>query len=128
MTLHISRWFNATLFTATYAVLLLGGYSTCWAQGTTVSSNPANGAINVSPTAPIVFTFSSAMDPAATEANFISTSPFAFYTFTTNWNSANTVMTCTPSPALPSNVTITWTVQGTDAGGNPLNGGNGGFG
>ena len=81
-----------------------------WAQGTTITSDPADGATGVSVTSPIVFTFSAAVDPNATTASFFSTSPFGAYPVTMTWSAGNTVLTCTPTSPFAANTTISWTV------------------
>src|SRR6478672_6087525 len=74
-----------------WAVFLLSGL-TGLAQGTTtVTSNPANGATGVSVSAPVVFTFSAAMDTANSSVTFYSTTPFGSYPVSESWNAANTV-------------------------------------
>ena len=103
-----------------WAVFFLSGL-TGLAQGTTtVTSNPANGATGVSVSAPVVFTFSAAMDTANTSATFISITPFGSYPVSESWNADNTVLTCTPVSSLPANVTITWVVSGQDTGNNQV--------
>jgi hypothetical protein len=98
------------------AMLLLAGQGQA---ATTVSSNPLNGATGVSPTAPVVFTFSGAMQTDATSAFFYSTSPPGSYLVAYAWNSSSNVLTCTPMSAFPTSATISWQVSGTDA--NDLN-------
>jgi hypothetical protein len=87
-----------------------------------VSTVPANGATDVSTTSNVVFTFSEAMDTSNTTAEFITESPFALLTTTTNWSAGNTVMSCTPNPAFPVNSAITWVVEGQAPDGTPLGG------
>ena len=84
------------------------------AQGTTVSSDPADGATGVSRSASIVFTFSAAMSTSS-QASFFSTSPFGSYPVNSVWSSGNTVLTCTPISAFPASTTISWVVAGQDA-------------
>jgi len=76
----------------------------------TVSSNPLNGATGVSPSAAVVFTFSTAVAPSATFVNFVSTDTFQNFTVTTNWSNGNTVLTCTPNPPFSANITVSWTL------------------
>src|SRR5690242_2140784 len=90
------------------ALLLLAPISAVLAQ--TVTSDPADGATGVPVTGPIIFTFSSAVDPTQTSASFFSQSPFGSYPVTTNWSSGNTVLTCTPTSPFPGNTTISWFV------------------
>jgi hypothetical protein len=93
-------------------MLLLAGQGQA---STTVSSNPLNGAMNVSPTAPVVFTFSGAVQTNVTIAFFYSTSPPGSYPVTSAWNSSSNVLACTPMLAFPASTTISWQVSGVDA-------------
>jgi hypothetical protein len=97
------------------ALLLLASLSTGWAQ-TTVTSNPKDGATSVSVSAPVVFTFSAAIDPASTIVTFFATNPPATYSVSTNWNSGNTVLTCTPISPFPANASISWDLFNLAAG------------
>src|SRR5450432_2501228 len=76
---------------------LLAGLQQAVAQPT-VSVVPANFATGVSPGAPVVFTFSTAMntDPDVTSAQFYSggATPAPVVSV---WSAGNTVLTCTPS-------------------------------
>ena len=99
------------------AVLLLAGRGQAQV---TVSSNPANGATSVSPTAPVVFTFSGPVDPDGTAATFYSISPPGSYPTTFAWNSSSNQLTCTPFPAFPSSQNVSWVVSGQDAVGNSV--------
>jgi hypothetical protein len=94
------------------AFLLLAGLPAALAQGAP-TSDPPNGATGVSVSAPVVFTFSSSVDPSSTIISFYSTSPPGSYTVNTNWNTGDTVVTCTPSPPFPANATINWLVVNT---------------
>ena len=90
---------------------------------TIISTVPANGATGVSPAAPVVFTFSAAMNPTVTLALISdATATFAQPPVTSAWSSDNTVLTCTPSPQFANNHNIQWQVSGQDALGNPLTG------
>ncbi len=119
------------------ALLLLAPLPAAWAQ-TTITSNPADGASGVSVSAPVVFTFSSAVDPSQTMATFFSTTPFGNYPVASSWNSGDTVLTCTPTSPFPGNTTINWAVivqsatpvigQGTFSTGTNSTGGGGGSG
>ena len=99
------------------AVLLLAGQGQAQV---TVTSNPLNGATSVSPTAPVVFTFSGPVDPSATMATFYSISPPGSYPTTSAWNSSNNQLTCTATPAFPTGQNISWLVSGQDTGGLPV--------
>ncbi len=92
------------------ALLLLAGLETGWAQTTTVTSNPQDGATGVSVSAPVVFTFSAAVDPASTTVSFLSTNPPGAFPVTSAWNSGDTVLTCTPMSPFPGNANIEWIV------------------
>ena len=98
------------------------------AQPTIVSTVPAMGASGVSPSADVVFTFSEPMDTNATEAQFLDISnPLNPFPTTQSWNAGATVLTCTPTPAFPSNKQIYWVVSGQNPGGDSLGGTPGGF-
>lgn len=110
---------RATHFVLCLWTVFLLGALTGFAQGTTtVTSNPANGATGVSVSAPVVFTFSGAMDAPNTSVFLYSTTPAGSYPVSESWNSANTVLTCTPVSSLPANVTISWAINGQDAANN----------
>ncbi len=81
---------------------------------------PDRGAADVSPSAAVVFTFSEAMNPAATTAQFIDTTVGGFPAVTPVWSTGNTVLTCTPSPAFAGGHGITWFVNGQSALGEQL--------
>lgn len=94
------------------------------AAPTLLSTVPPNGATGVSTTTTIVFTFSEAMDTNATTAFFYDNAvPIPnFYTTTDSWNAGNTVLTCTPDSAFPTNTMISWAVSGENPAGDPLGG------
>ncbi|MGH7969731.1 MAG: Ig-like domain-containing protein, partial [Limisphaerales bacterium] len=115
----------ASLLALTASVLCVGYVQ---AQPTIVSTVPAMGASGVSPTADVVFTFSEPMDTTATEAQFIDISnPLSPFPTTSSWNASGTVLTCTPSPAFPSNKQIYWVVSGQNPNGDSLGGTPGGY-
>ena len=105
------------------------------ASAQTITSDPADGATGVSPSAPVTFTFSSAVDPSSVTATFLSMTG-SFYPVTSSWSAGNTVLTCTPTPPFPGNATITWFVvippatfsQGSFTTGTGTGGGGGGTG
>jgi hypothetical protein len=97
----------------------LAGVSQLKAQPTIVSVNPINGATGVSPTNPVVFTFSTAMYTAATVAQFTNAAG-AFLPVGTAWSSGNTVMTCSPAPSFPGGTNVYWYVIGFDPSFTPL--------
>ncbi|HEY5909436.1 MAG TPA: Ig-like domain-containing protein [Verrucomicrobiae bacterium] len=93
------------------------------AAPTIVSTVPANMATGVSPSAAIVVTFSEAMDPNATSAQFMDVTTTQFLTtFSFAWSSANKVLTCTPTTPLPAGHMIYWMVDGSNPSGTPLGG------
>jgi len=85
-----------------------------------VSSVPTNGANNVSLTAPLVFTFSAAMDRDLTSVSVFKTDTFTFPPLTTSWSTDSKVLTLTPNPPLAANATFQWVAQGQDQDGNPI--------
>ena len=94
------------------------------AQPAIISTVPSNGATGVSPSATVVFTFSTAMDTTATTALFYDvTAGYQQPTVIPVWSAGDTVLTCTPSPAFVNNHNIEWIVSGQDTLANPLNGG-----
>jgi hypothetical protein len=99
-------------------ITLLVALTRAQAQPTVVSTIPVSGASGVSTTAPVVFTFSVAMDPTATGAEFYTESSFTALATTAAWSGGNKVLTCTPSPAFPSATAILWFVDGQTPGGN----------
>jgi hypothetical protein len=94
---------------------------------TIVSTVPANFATGVSPTAPVVITFSEEMDPEYTSVDFYDSSTFAQLATLDSWNPGHTVLTCTPSPSFPANRMIVWSASGLTPGGEPLGGEGGGI-
>lgn len=112
-----------SLVMACGAAVLLASAGRAAAQATIVSVAPPTGTSGVSPTDPVVITFSEPMDTNVTVAEFytsISTPPYAYYyTNTVSWNASSTVLTCTPVPSFTPSVFVNWTVSG-----NALNGDN----
>lgn len=94
------------------------------AEPTITSPPPANG---VSPSAPLVFTFSEAMNPAFTQIDFFDFDAFQTWNTTPVWSSGNTVLTCTPTPAFIAGHQIVWSASGESALGEPLGGSPGGI-
>ena len=105
------------------AVVSAAGFQTqARAAGPTiVSVVPANGASGVSASAPVVFTFSAAMDTTLTTVMFDNTNAATLTTIPT-WSANQKTLTCTPSPPFPSPDFIVWIVSGQDTSGNPLQG------
>jgi len=102
------------------AVLLLAGQGQAQV---TVSSNPTTGATGVSPTAPVVFTFSGAMKTNLSLLSFSSYTPSTTnYPYTSAWNNSSNQLSCTPSPAFTTNSQIFWVLQGQDANGGSVSG------
>ncbi len=105
------------------ALVLLACVPQADAQTTILSTVPVNGASGVSPSAPVVFNFSAAMQPAANTASFYDlTAGFESTPTIQVWSVGNTVLTCTPSPQFANNHAIQWQVSGLDSLGNPLTG------
>ena len=88
---------------------------------TIVSVTPANGASGVSASAPVVFTFSAAMDTTLTMATFQDTNGAMLLT-TPVWSADSKTLTCTPTPPFPSPDFILWLVSGQDTTGDELQG------
>ena len=108
-------------------LMLLAGPRRVAAQPTIVSTIPNNGATGVSPAAPVVITFSVAMDPAATYVIFSDvTGSNESPTIGLNWSAGDTVLTCTPAPQFGNAHQISWNVNGQDTVGNFLGGVTGG--
>jgi len=114
-TKHRCRFsFPHRIIGASFALVVLLTWADASAQ-TTVSSNPANMATGVSPSAPVVFTFSGPMSTSSVNASFYTTSPLGVYPVSSAWNTANDVLTCTPTSPFPDNTSISWVVSGLDA-------------
>ena len=95
------------------------------AAPTITSPPPSNG---VSPSAPLVFTFSEAMNTNLTEVTFVKFSPlYDPLPTTVAWSGGNTVLTCTPSPAFPASSMIVWSASGENLSGEQLGGTTGGI-
>src|SRR4051812_6919507 len=97
---RLGRFQKLTLTAPVVALLMfLASLRPAVALPTIVSTVPSNGATGVSPSAAVVFTFSTAMDPTATTADFSDvTAGFESPTVAFAWSAGNTVLTCTPSP------------------------------
>lgn len=95
--------------------------SQAYAAPTIISPPPTNG---VSPSAPLVFTFSEAMDtdPMVTGVDFIDLTTFATLPTIAVWSGGDTILTCTPSPSFPTNRQIAWSAYGANPVGDPLGG------
>lgn len=110
------------------AVLLLFlALARTYAAPTIASTVPPTGATGVSPTAPLVITFSEAMNTSVTVAYYFASAPYEYLPTSLAWSAGDTVLTCTPVSALPINRTILWTVMnGQNPAGQPLTGYTGG--
>jgi hypothetical protein len=99
-----------------------------WASVKLLSTVPAMLATGISTNAPVVFTFSEAMDPSVTSATFSDiTSPSVSLPVTTDWSVSNSVLTCTPTTPFPMGKMIAWEVKGKSAKGVSLSGSTQGF-
>jgi methionine-rich copper-binding protein CopC len=109
---------------ARYAALLALLVVTRASAATTLTSVfPANGATGVSTNAPVVFTFSEAMNPMLTGATFIDPDVPGFLVSTTpSWSADNTVLTCAPVSPWGFEHAISWSMTGKSAGGVDLAG------
>ncbi len=86
------------------------------AQPGLISSSPTNGAVNVPTSSAVTFRFSEPMNTVFSGATFVY-SNVNFVLTAPVWSASNTVLTCTPIPSFPANVTISWLVFGRSAGG-----------
>ena len=97
-------------------MVLLAGLQQAVAQPTIISTVPIDGATGVSPSASVMFTFNTAMDPTQTFATFTdaSTDDSDNPPVISVWSAGNTVLTCAPSPNFANNHNIQWEVTGFD--------------
>ena len=105
----------------------LEGLAPAQTEPTIISNFPPNFATGVSPSAPVVFTFSEPMDPDQTEAGFLDSATFNSLETTPAWSAGNTVLTCTPTSPFPANRLIIWSVFGQNPNEDPLGGNTSGF-
>ncbi|HWI59864.1 MAG TPA: Ig-like domain-containing protein, partial [Bacillota bacterium] len=107
-------------------LLALAGLVTVQVQAQTeptiISTVPPMGATGISPSAPVVITFSEAMNPGMTTAQFIDMTSYAFLPTLASWNAGYTRMTNTPVQPFPANKMIFWNVDGESLLGDPLGG------
>lgn len=96
------------------------------AAPTIVSTFPPNNATNVPPSAAVVITFSEPMDAGVTMAYLFASNPYEYLPASLAWSLGNTVLTCTPSAAFPTNRVILWNVSGQNPAGDLLTGYTGG--
>ncbi len=107
----------------------------CWltslaeslAQPAIISTSPAQMATGIRTTDSVVFTFSKTMNTAPTvtfavfqDSSLQPNNPSFLLPVARSWSMSNTVLTCTPNSAFPTNKTITWSVVGSDLAGNSL--------
>jgi hypothetical protein len=118
------RFQNLNLTARILAIMMfLAGLRQAAALPTIVSTVPTNGATGVLPGSAVVFTFNTAMNPAATSVFFSDvTASNESPTVVLAWSAGNTVLTCTPSPQFANNHSIAWNVNGQDMVGNFLTG------
>ena len=99
-------------------VVLLASLWPVAAQPTILTTVPANNASGVSPSAPVVITFSAPMDADTVSVSFISSYPVPPYFTIENtlqaWNATTNILTCTPAPAFHSSANVIWSVDGAD--------------
>lgn len=112
---------QAAMWGMIVAVMLASASVQGQGTATLVSSSPQNGVTGVSVNTALVLTFSEAMNITAVSANLVAF-PSTFVTFTTSWSAGDTVLTCTPTAALPANTMIFWTVDGEAANGDTYDG------
>jgi len=96
------------------------------AAPTIVSTAPPNNATNVPPLAAVVITFSEPMNTSVTIAYLFTSNPYEYLPASLAWSAGNTVLTCTPNAAFPTNRVILWNVNGQNPVGDLLTGYTGG--
>ena len=99
---------------------LLGSLLVAKGGPTIVSSMPANGATGVPGVVPVVFMFSTNMDPSATFTYFFAGTSIVFVT--PSWSADGKWMTNTPNSSFPGGTMINWMVMGQSAAGAMLEG------
>ena len=89
---------------------------------------PADGTTDVSVSAPVVFSFSKAMDTTATAAQFFDAfAPSILLPTEASWNNDHTQLSCQPKPSFVAGTTILWNIAGQDATGAALTSAQGTF-
>jgi hypothetical protein len=107
--------------------LLLMSLGRIHAAPTIVSTFPPSGATNVSPAASVVISFSEPMNISVMMIYFFALPTYEALPTSLAWSAGNTVLTCTPNPAFPTNQKILWTIMnGQNPAGQPLTGYTGG--
>ena len=95
-----------------------------YAQPVIVSTDPTSGASGVPTSAVLVITFSEAMNTSLTLPFLFDGATYQDLPESSSWSAGNTVLTCTPTAALPASRLILWTVaNGQNPSGTPLSGG-----
>jgi Bacterial Ig-like domain len=89
-----------------------------------ISSDPASGDTDISPSSEVVFTFSAPMDTNHTTATFADArAPSTPLPISASWSADLTTLTCSPSSWFPSpDATINWSLGGKDLAGDSLQG------
>lgn len=89
-----------------------------------VQEQPTNGAVNVALNAPVIFTFSTPMNPTLTRSQFVDILSFppALVAMDTSWNADHTQLTHQPISPYRPNTQITWQISGQDSQGRVLGG------
>lgn len=119
---------RAAAFARCVWLLALGGWLAgvppTGAEPAIVSTLPPTGATDVSPSAPVIFTFSAPMDQEQTLVQFVDGGayPAKFLSATPAWSADGRQLTNTPAPAFPANTVISWIASGQDANGLSLTG------
>jgi hypothetical protein len=121
MTMSRILYLPGRLVFSLLCILTLSGLSRLQAQPTIVSVNPVDGATGVSPSSPVVFTFSTPMGTNFTLAYFTNRAG-SFLPVAMAWSGGNTVLTCTPAPSFPGGTNVYWFVIGFDPTFTPLAG------
>lgn len=97
------------------------------AQPVIVSTDPTSGASGVPTSAALVITFSEAMNTSLTLPFLFDGATYQGLPESSSWSAGNTVLTCTPTAALPAGRLILWTVaDGQNPSGTLLSGYTGG--
>jgi len=97
------------------------GMFTTAQQAPTFTVVPPDKSTGVARSVVVVFTFAVAMNTAATEALFFSsTPPTTPLSVNETWSSDRKTLTCKPASPFPANKSILWSVAGSDASGNTL--------
>lgn len=104
------------------AACLLGPGNALGQTVTITSVSPTNGATGVATSAPLVFTFSTAMYTSITEAIFTNGNTLMIPQPSGVWSGGGTVLTYTSAGGWPANSTLLWSMIGFSASFQPLTG------